>query len=184
MQEVSEPVWPAIPKDEDLLVSVVIPGEPVAKQRPRTSPAEYVVGPNGQRIKTRKAHTYTPKKTEQGELLIGWSLREARVRRNEFDDLTVRVVFYSKDTSRYRDVDNLIKTLLDACNSIAWADDSQVTRIVADLERDESNPRTELAVYVRLRRGMKQPTTRKTLQSPDRDSQQEKDRKCPKVKPQ
>lgn len=157
-----EPTWPALPADDDLVVCVVIPGEPVAKARPRTTSAEFTtVG--GHRVRTRKAHTYTPDKTSQAELLIGWALREARVKLNSTDELTVRLVFHSKDTKR-RDTDNLIKTVLDAANHIVWADDSQVTRILADLERGSLDPRTEMAVYVRRPLSVGKSTTRNGLQ--------------------
>lgn len=89
-------------------------------------------------------------------------MRAAHVKRNDTDDLTVRLAFYASTRQR-RDVDNLTKTVLDACNGIAWRDDAQVVRLVVDLVRGDPRPRTELAVYVHTRRGRDCPRCGTTL---------------------
>jgi len=47
---------------------------------------------------------------------------------------------------RAGDLDNTIKATLDALKGIAWADDSQVTRIVATRFEDKRNPRVDAMV--------------------------------------
>lgn len=127
-------VTSSTPDPEDRLVGTtvceaVFPGEPVAKQRPRTG----------------KGGTYTPKKTRDAEEAIRWQLRERRVQPDADYLLGVHVRFYSGD-GRRRDLDNLLKLLLDACNEFVWADDFQVTEIHAAVIRRADNPRTELVV--------------------------------------
>lgn len=130
------------------VVAVVVDGEPVPKGRPRTSPAEWTVV-DGRRVRTRAARTYTPTRTAAAEERIGWALRAAGVRRADTDDLEVRVVFHLAGRRRV-DVDNLVKTALDACNGIAWRDDCQVTLLHAEVVRGSPRPRTELAVRRRV----------------------------------
>ncbi len=138
--------WPAPPADADIFVNVELDIAPLPKSRARTSPAEYETV-NGVRRKVRNARTYTPEKTEDYETHLGWLLRRARVHRNDVDDLGVRAIFYVKGRQR-RDLDNLLKALLDAANGIVWRDDQQVVQIVSDLARNSDRPRIELVVYV------------------------------------
>lgn len=49
------------------------------------------------------------------------------------------------------DLDNSLKAILDGLKGIAWADDEQVKRIVADSEDDKDNPRAEVTVRPRVR---------------------------------
>jgi len=119
--------------------------EPVPKDRHRTSAAEYTEIA-GQRVRTKKAHSYTTKRLAQYEEKVGWLLLRAGVKRNESDDLGVRAVFHVR--SETADLDNLSKSLFDACNSVAWHDDRQVTQLVADVVRGSSSPRIELTIYV------------------------------------
>lgn len=44
------------------------------------------------------------------------------------------------------DLDNTLKSTLDSLKGIAWADDSQVKRIVAERHEDKENPRVVLSV--------------------------------------
>lgn len=108
----------------------VIPGEPVAKQRPR-------VGRGGK--------TYTPRQTVEAEEAIRWHLRSKGVVADADHLLGLHVRFFSSDRRR-RDLDNLVKLLLDACNAFVWADDFQVTEIHAAVIRGAEDPRTELVV--------------------------------------
>jgi crossover junction endodeoxyribonuclease RusA len=59
--------------------------------------------------------------------------------------LAVSVDFYLPDRRR-RDLDNLSKAVLDACNGVVWEDDQQVTQlhITKQFDRDE----TGITVYV------------------------------------
>jgi crossover junction endodeoxyribonuclease RusA len=50
------------------------------------------------------------------------------------------------------DIDNSIKILLDALNKVAYSDDSQIVRLVADQLDDKENPRVEVRVTPMTRR--------------------------------
>lgn len=118
---------------------VFIPGEPVAKARPRVTISKY----------TNKPHAFTPKKTEQAERAI----RNAWIAKHGRDPVTgplsIRITFlyevpkswpkWKRDQAeRYTlpkitrpDTDNLVKTVMDALNGIAYKDDSVVYEILA-----------------------------------------------------
>lgn len=128
----------------DIIACLTLDIEPVPKGRPRVSPAEYE-RVRGARVKVKKAHGYTPAKVREYEEHVGWLLRKAHVRREDSRDVCVSAAFH---ISKPADVDNLLKSLLDACNGVAWKDDSQVTRLGnVELVRDSPRPRTGLLIY-------------------------------------
>jgi crossover junction endodeoxyribonuclease RusA len=49
---------------------------------------------------------------------------------------------------RVGDLDNCMKALLDSLAGVAWDDDSQIVRIVAERFDDKHNPRAEVTVTV------------------------------------
>ena len=92
-----------------------IPGRPVPKQRPRA-------GKNG--------NLYTPKATREYEKAVGWAAKRVFV--NPYDgpvELVIKIFL----TDKSGDLDNYIKSISDGLNGIAWRDDSQVTKISADM---------------------------------------------------
>ena len=92
-----------------------VPGRPVPKQRPRA-------GKNG--------NLYTPKATREYEKAVGWAARQ--VFSNPYDG-PIELILKIYIMARAGDLDNYIKSICDGLNGIAWQDDSQVTRIRADL---------------------------------------------------
>jgi Holliday junction resolvase RusA-like endonuclease len=58
------------------------------------------------------------------------------------------VVFLAtfKKDNRRCDLDNFIKSALDACNEILYTDDYLVVRINAEMEKDSINPRSVIAI--------------------------------------
>lgn len=120
-----------------------IPGIPVAKGRPR--------------LTTRGgfAHAYTPEKTRVAETII------RMVARKYFPTpltgpLTLSVEFYLPFPKREKNLDgrahtkrpditNLLKTVEDAMNGIAYADDSQLAYVYAS-KFYSGNPRTVVHV--------------------------------------
>lgn len=108
-------------------VSVIVPGQPYSKARPRV---------------TSKG-TYTPAKQKANAEELAWAFKIAMGGPPLRTSVGVHVVFYRRGLQR-ADLDNLIKQVLDAANKVCFEDDSQVVAIVARLERDDEQPRTEL----------------------------------------
>lgn len=108
---------------------LTIPGEPVAKERPR-------LGKHG--------NTYTPRKTSAYENSIAWEARAAKVRfHNSLVKVTMR--FYSASDKK-TDLDNYIKSVLDGLEKGGvFKNDNQVIEIHAFRYMDD-NPRVEVEV--------------------------------------
>jgi len=115
---------------------LVVMGEPVAKERPRT-----VTDRNG------KTRTFTPGKTLEAEDTIAQEFRAQFVGFGDpvTDPVRVRLDFHT--ASKSKDVDNLAKTTLDALNGIIWQDDKQIEELHARVFRDgEREPQTWIDV--------------------------------------
>lgn len=128
--------------------TVVVPGEPIAKGRPR-----FYGG-----------RAYTPQRTRQYEEKIQTAYRASY---GDLDPLAgpvaVCVSAYFKIPSGWNkaktadaerdnvlptkkpDVDNVVKSALDGLNGIAWQDDSQVVRLVGN-KYYSTEPRLEITV--------------------------------------
>ena len=112
---------------EMIVISCIIPGEPVPKARPRA----YVTrGPRP------FAKVYTPAKTVEAERAVALSVKQEATRRGAqlptADTLSVSVDFLcSRKPGRRADLDNLVKLVLDALNGIVWKDDAQIVSLHA-----------------------------------------------------
>lgn len=127
------------------MIKIIIPGEPVAKARPRLS--------NG--------HTYTPAKTKHYEALIKKCWQDQS---NEHltGPLSLHLTAYfsipkSKSRAERKKMaigekrptqrpylDNIIKTI-DALNGLAFDDDSQIVEVVAEKYYSQE-PRVEITI--------------------------------------
>lgn len=127
---------------------LTIDGVPVAKGRPR-------LGRYG---------TYTPKKTQEYEEYVKmcWVAKYGAIQPAE-QPLEVNIVFYMPIPKGYSkkqkaeilsgrlkhtkkpDIDNLIKSVLDALNGLAYADDSQIIKVTA-VKRYAETGSTELTI--------------------------------------
>ena len=114
-------------------VTVWLEGEPVAKARPRM---------------TRSGHVYTPDKTTKAENAIRRAWQEKHGSMIE-GPVAVSVVFMLKMPTNWSkakkmlaqdqevlptkkpDVDNLVKTVFDALNGLAYDDDKQIVELSA-----------------------------------------------------
>ena len=125
-------VWPTRIAKSRIRVYLTILGEPISKQRPRFT--------NGR--------AYTPLKTREAEEWIGWQIKSAYPGLIPFPEYAFGVIrlFYQSNQQR-RDLDNMVKLVLDACTGIVWNDDSQVTEIFCHVFRGETEPKTELRIY-------------------------------------
>lgn len=127
---------------------LTIDGVPVAKGRPR-------LGRYG---------TYTPKKTQEYEEYVKmcWVAKYGSIQPAE-QPLEMNIVFYMPIPKSYSkkqraeilngrlkptkkpDIDNLIKSVLDALNGLAYADDSQIIKVTA-VKRYAETGSTELTI--------------------------------------
>jgi Holliday junction resolvase RusA-like endonuclease len=117
------------------MLKLTVPGEPQAKQRPRM---------------TRQGRTYTPAKTVNYETLIqecfastfpGHVPLEGALVLNVQAHFTVPASWSLKKQrlaydcqlrpTKKPDVDNVIKSVADSLNGIAWRDDSQIVTVIA-----------------------------------------------------
>lgn len=128
--------------------SFTILGQPVAKGRPKV---------------TRWA-TYTPEKTVNYENLVKWSYIEAHSKSEVFEsDLSIDITLFfqiPKSTSKKNkelmlqrkirpskkpDIDNCIKSITDALNTIAYKDDNQIIEVHA-YKYYSDEPRAEVTL--------------------------------------
>jgi crossover junction endodeoxyribonuclease RusA len=101
-----------------LIADFVVLGEPVAKQRART---------------TRNGRAYTPARTTEAEALVLRGFLQSRPVpriKCDLDQYAVEITFLNGNRRR-KDLDNQIKLVLDALNGWAFVDDSQVMEIFA-----------------------------------------------------
>lgn len=121
--------------DPDIVARFTVTGEPGCKARARNS--------------GRGGRHYSPASNQVAEEGVGWAFRRAGGGRGGPDgesSFGVYAVFFCR-TGRRRDVDNMMKLLLDALNGIAWVDDTQVEEISAKLLRRSAEPRTVVVIY-------------------------------------
>lgn len=113
------------------MLHLVIPGRPVPKARHQV------------RLYRGRVITYTPPKTREFEKAVRVYALKYRVKKQE-GDLAVVATFY---TSGPGDVDNLLKSLLDGLNGVAWEDDKQVKAVLAVKKNcSRGEERTEVTI--------------------------------------
>jgi Holliday junction resolvase RusA-like endonuclease len=119
-------------------ISFIVPGEPVAKGRPRVSARNGV------------ARMYTPKKTENYENLVAMAAQQAMGNGIPLEgplllEVTANVSIPKSKSKKVQeamrkgsirptkrpDLDNYLKAVSDGCNSVVYADDSQIVAIKA-----------------------------------------------------
>jgi crossover junction endodeoxyribonuclease RusA len=122
----------------EIIARFTVDGEPVSKSRARFT---------GQGSKTR---AYTPEKTHAAEQVVAWKFRQA-ARGHRLDPNATYGVFalFFAGTRQRRDVDNMMKLVLDGLNKVAWPDDEQVVEISARKAPagTTDDARTEIVVY-------------------------------------
>lgn len=96
-----------------------------------------------------KVRAYTPEATKAAESKIGWLFKAASTG-HEVDKRTTYgvVALFFNGTRQRRDVDNMVKLLLDGLNGIAWDDDDQVIEVSARKDYvPKGQARTEVLIY-------------------------------------
>lgn len=102
-----------------------IPGPPVAKGRPRFG----------------KGRVYTPPETVAYERKVRFYAASAGVQKAE-GGVCLIATFFLPDRRRGNDWDNLGKLIADACNGLAYSDDSQIVEAHIYRYLDPGNPRS------------------------------------------
>lgn len=120
-----------------VIAAFTVKGEPMSKARARFT------------RQGSKTQAYTPEKTHEAEDIIGWNFRRAAPRHKLDSDgaYGVAAAFFS-GTRQRRDVDNMLKLILDGLNGVAWPDDSQVIEVSSRKAlTTPDDAHTEIAVY-------------------------------------
>lgn len=122
---------------DQLFVMLTVAGEPKSKARPRFT------------TRGGKVVAYTPKDTTTAEARYKTAYLE-QTRRINTDSLGAYIVhadFYN-GTYQRRDVDNMLKAVLDGLNKVAWDDDAQVVEVLGRKHFvDKAEARTEVRIY-------------------------------------
>ena len=119
--------------DPSRVVVFTHPGAPVSKERVRWS---------------EKNHRfYTPGTTSNAESALAWEFKSALGRRPPMLDTIALVVVFHVPNRRRKDIDNMLKLVMDAgTKSGVWKDDSQVIVQAAYVVLEPDAPRTVVAL--------------------------------------
>lgn len=123
-------------RDFDLVAEFTIVGEPISKSRARFTK------------RGSSTFAYTPEKTKTGERMVAAAYCEVAgiLPPDSEHQFAVEATFIN-GTRQRRDVDNMLKLVLDGLNGIAWADDNQVTEVTG---RKRLGDRTTARTIVRI----------------------------------
>ena len=122
----------------DPLATFTVAGEPASKGRPVFT---------GQAA--GRARAITPAATRVAEGHVAWAYRLAARGHSDITGEFGVMCLFHMGTRRRRDIDNMLKLVLDALNGIAWADDHQVVEIQARKVQatTKAAARTEVVIY-------------------------------------
>lgn len=110
------------------MIEFTVPGEPRPKERPRFG----------------KRGVYTPRRTSAFERKVQFAALAAKLKR-AVGHVAISLQFCLGNARRV-DIDNLIKSVLDALNGIAWEDDAQITNLRAMKCVDRDDPRVWICI--------------------------------------
>lgn len=118
-------------------IDFVVEGEPATKSRARVT------------MRAGKVHAYTPEPTKRAEAAMRAAFLETvgRLAPSDRHAFGVEATFHMASGIR-RDVDNMLKIVLDGLNKVAWKDDYQVTEVLGRKRAcAPGEARTEVAIY-------------------------------------
>lgn len=130
-------LFAGIPSSNKIVATFTVKGEPASKARPRFD------------NRGSKTKVYTPAKTKAAEDRVAAEFLKVAKRKGTDPERTygVSAHFYS-GTRQRRDVDNMMKLVLDGLNGWAFPDDVQVTEIIGRKSIvPKTDARTEVTVY-------------------------------------
>jgi len=116
--------------DRILVQSVTfrVPGQPVPKARPRVT----------------ERGTFTPQRTRDWEEAVGWAFKGMGAA--TFDGPVSVMMTFLRKGRRKVDLDNLVKSVLDGLNGVAFHDDQQVRELSARVIYGCDEPLAEVTV--------------------------------------
>lgn len=131
-------LFAGIPSTSNIVAAFTVHGEPASKARPRFD------------HRGSKSHAYTPARTKAAEAKVAAAFLEQTHRRGTDPDITYGIsAHFFSGTRQRRDVDNMLKLVLDGLNKVAFPDDVQVTEVIGRKSfTSKSEARTEVIVYV------------------------------------
>lgn len=125
-----------------MILSFVVPGEPVAWARAGSTTAII----NGKPVTRR----FTPKAMSGFEdrvaFFAGIAVRQSKWSWVAADRFAVAIRIYRTHEGRGGDLDNYAKGVNDALNGVAFADDRYIRELSVVLAQDAKRPRTEVDV--------------------------------------
>lgn len=131
------------------MISFIVPIKPIAKERPRVTK------------RYGFARTYTPAKTANYEKLFRNYADQAMSKENLIPSnvpvkVSISFVFKKPKKPAYHvptksDLDNLLKSAMDAMNGICWIDDRLIFHIDADKRFDSDFEGTEVHIVKQSR---------------------------------
>ncbi|MFC4014628.1 RusA family crossover junction endodeoxyribonuclease [Nonomuraea purpurea] len=123
----------------NIVARFTIAGEAVTKGRPRFA------------RRGKGVRTYTPADTLEAEAVVADAFRAAVPHHQPDKEYTYGLLaVFCVGNRKVRDVDNLLKLVLDGLNKIAWHDDAQVVELSGRKIYDLANPenaRSEVVIY-------------------------------------
>lgn len=130
-------LFAGLPSTTSIVATFTVKGEPASKARARFD------------NRGSKVRAYTPAKTKLAEEKVATEFLKVARKRGTDPEKTygVSAHFYS-GTRQRRDVDNMLKLILDGLNGWAFPDDNQVTEVIGRksvVAKDDA--RTEVTVY-------------------------------------
>lgn len=96
------------------------------------------------RARVNRHGAYTPARTSEYENRVALFVRR-HIKAPLAGKIRLTCTFFLPDARR-RDLDNLIKSVLDGLNGVAWEDDSQVVEVMARKEIARNHPRTDISI--------------------------------------
>lgn len=129
---------PSAADSRELVATFIVTGEPVSKARARFT--NY----------GSKSRAYTPQKVKDAEVGVALAFRAAGGRFESDKEVTFAVeATFHNATRQRRDVDNMLKLILDGLNGVAWVDDMQVMDVYGRKRFTEgkTEARTEVSVF-------------------------------------
>lgn len=118
-----------------MVIDITVPGEPVAKERPAT----YVT-------RAGKIRRIAPPRTRAWEEEVAWRIKQVHHAPPDEEGNFVVCATFSIG-ARDKDVDNLLKAVLDAGNGVVWKDDRQVVTAITSKRRFSTEPFARILIF-------------------------------------